>query len=338
MEMNREGALASVLLGLLQCCLASAAVEIQASPHPAEVGATLILSLSPPPSMKRGTWTVGGSLILNWEGPQEAVVPSYSGRATVNVLTGTLTLSSVRVADSGVYVVQSTDPQLQASASISVYEPISNVALKANQTDFIEFNTSAVASCSVSSGSSLSFLWMNGSSEVTASDRVQLTDGNSSLTVVNVSRYDPGPFRCRVSNPVSNGTSDPVSFTIIYGPDNMALTVNGSLSVGSNLTMRCSAQSNPPAQLHWAFKGDSLNATGPLLELYGVTEDQSGPYSCVAFNNHTNMNSSIDSLVTITKSGSQPQAADVWLLSLLLSVGILFSLHDVAVPSIHGRL
>ncbi|XP_053288273.1 carcinoembryonic antigen-related cell adhesion molecule 5 [Pleuronectes platessa] len=325
MEMNQEGALAITLLGLLQCCLASAAVEIQASPHPAVVGATLTLSLSPPPSMKRGTWTVGGSLILNWEGAEEAVVPSYSGRVTVNVLTGALTLSSARVADSGVYVMQSTDPQLQASATISVYEPISNVALKANQTDFIEFNTSAVASCSVSSGSSLSFLWMNGSSEVTASDRVQLTDGNSSLTVVNVSRYDPGPFRCRVSNPVSNGTSDPVSFTIIYGPDHMALTVNGSLSVGSNLTMRCSAQSNPPAQLSWAFKGDSLNTTGPLLELYAVTEDQSGPYSCVAFNNHTNMNSSIDSLVTITKSGSKPQAVDVWLLSLLLSVGFLFS-------------
>nr|XP_019948219.1 PREDICTED: carcinoembryonic antigen-related cell adhesion molecule 5-like [Paralichthys olivaceus] len=277
--------------------------------------------------MKRGSWTVGSSLILNWEAAQEAVVPSYSGRATVNVLTGALTLSSVTVADSGVYVVQSTDPQLQATTSISVHEPISNVTLKANQTDFIEFNASAVALCSVSSGSSLFFLWMNGSSEVTASDRVQLTDGNSSLTVVNVSRYDPGPFRCRVSNPVSNGTSDPVKFTIIYGPDNMALTVNGSFLVGSNLTMLCSAQSNPPAQLQWAFRGAFLNTTGPLLELYGITEDHSGPYSCVAFNNQTNMNSSISSNIAITKSGSNQQAVNVWLLLLLLWAGFLFSVQ-----------
>ncbi|XP_060937010.1 carcinoembryonic antigen-related cell adhesion molecule 5-like [Limanda limanda] len=255
-----------------------------------------------------------------------------------------LKLLNIKMNQTGNYSCEASNNKTHRSQTsqpvfISVLRKFeSNLVQTANQTDFIEFNTSAVASCSVSSGSSLSFLWMNGSSEVTASDRVQLTDGNSSLTVVNVSRYDPGPFRCRVSNPISNGTSDPVNFTIIYGPDNMALIVNGSLSVGSNLTMHCSAQSNPPAQLSWTFRGDSLNATGPLLELYGVTEDQSGPYSCVAFNNHTNMNSSIGSLVTITKSGSKPQAVNVWLLSLLLSVGFLFSLQDVAVPSVHGRL
>ncbi len=84
------------------------------------------------------------------------------------------------------------------------------------------------------------------------------------------------------------------------GPDNMALTVNGqnttSFSVGSNLTMLCSAQSNPPAQLQWAVRGQLVNTSGSLLELFNVTEDQSGSYSCLAFNNHTNM----DNNITIT--------------------------------------
>lgn len=199
----------------------------------------------------------------------------------------------------------------------------------------MEFSSSAVVKCSVSSGSSLSFLWMNSSSEVTASDRVQLTDGNSTLTIVNVTRYDLGPFMCRVFNPVSNGTSDALNFTIscelfcpphvLYfpvspselwnaaclcsslfsdGPDNMALTVNGnnstSFSVGSNLTMLCSAQSNPPALLQWAVRGELVNTTGPLLELFSVSEDQSGPYSCLAFNNHTNMNSTITTNIMIS--------------------------------------
>uniref|UniRef100_A0A8D0A194 Ig-like domain-containing protein n=1 Tax=Sander lucioperca TaxID=283035 RepID=A0A8D0A194_SANLU len=196
-------------------------------------------------------------------------------------------------------VLKHLDPCL---IHLSSTEPISNVTLRANQTELMEFNSSAVATCSISSGSSLSFLWMNGSSEVTASNRVQFTDRNSTLTIVNVTRYDQGPFRCCVSNPVSNGTSNPLNFTI-NGPDNMALTVNKqnitSFLIGSNLTMLCSVQSNPPAQLRWAFRGERVNTTGPLLELFNVSESQSGAYSCLAFNNHTNMNSNITAYIMI---------------------------------------
>lgn len=70
--------------------------------------------------MKSGSWAVGESLILTWIRDQEAVFPNHTGRASVNVLTGALTLRSVTAADSGVYVVQSSDPQLRANASITV--------------------------------------------------------------------------------------------------------------------------------------------------------------------------------------------------------------------------
>ncbi|XP_008288309.1 carcinoembryonic antigen-related cell adhesion molecule 2-like [Stegastes partitus] len=215
MEKKRKGISAVVLLALIQGFLASsAAVEVQPSINPAKVGQTVTLSLSPSATLKSGSWAAGDSLIVNWIGDQQAVFPSHTGRALVNVLTGALTLSSVTVADSGVYVVQSSDPQLSASASITVLEPVSNVTLSVNETELMEFNSSAVLRCSVSSGSSFSFLWMNGSSEVTATDRVQLTDGGATLTIVNVTRYDQGPFRCCVFNPVSNSSSDSVNFTI----------------------------------------------------------------------------------------------------------------------------
>uniref|UniRef100_A0A3P8SNX7 Ig-like domain-containing protein n=1 Tax=Amphiprion percula TaxID=161767 RepID=A0A3P8SNX7_AMPPE len=287
--------------------LASGAVEVQPSINPAAVGQTVTLSLSA--SLRSGTWAVGESLILTWLGNQQAVFPSHSGRASVNVHTGDLTLSSVTVDDSGVYVVQSSDPQLKANASITVLEPISNVTLSVHQTELMEFNSSAELTCSVSSGSSFSYLWMNGSSEVSATGRLQLTDGGSTLAVVNVTRYDQGPFRCCVFNPVSNSSSD--SYKCLFrcmsrfpdGPDNMALTVNGqnttSFSAGSNLTILCSSQSDPPAQLQWAFRGELVNVTGPLLELSHVSEDQSGPYSCLAFNNYTNMHDNITTHIMI---------------------------------------
>lgn len=88
------------------------------------------------------------------------------------------------------------------------------------------------------------------------------------------------------------------------GPENMALTVNGlsgtSFPVGSNLTMLCSANSSPPAQLQWAFKGNPMNTTGALLQLFLVSQAQSGQYSCLAFNNRTNMLSSITKVITIS--------------------------------------
>lgn len=215
-------------------------------------------------------------------------------------------------------------------SSLPCAEAVSNVTLSVNQTALNEVTSSAILKCSVSSGSSLSFLWLNSSSEVTVSDRVHIANGGSTLIVVNVTRYDQGPFSCCAFNPVSNGTSDPVSFFISCeytnvvncrnsclminawsccvdyssdGPDHMVLTVNGhsttSFPVGSNLTMLCSAQSSPPAQLEWEIRGEPQSTKGPILEVFGFTEEQTGLYTCHAFNNYTNASSSVTKHIVI---------------------------------------
>lgn len=100
------------------------------------------------------------------------------------------------------------------TSSSTPTESIANVSVHVEQTGLMESNTTAAMRCSASSGSLLSFLWTNGSAELTAGERVRVTDGGSTLAIVNVSRYDRGPFRCRVFNRVSNGTSEPVYLTI----------------------------------------------------------------------------------------------------------------------------
>lgn len=101
------------------------AVEVQPSINPAVAGGTVIFSLSPSMSLKTGSWALGETLILNWVGNQQAVFPGYNGRASVNVTTGALTLSSLKLSDSGVYLVQSNDVVLNANASITVIGEIS---------------------------------------------------------------------------------------------------------------------------------------------------------------------------------------------------------------------
>ncbi|MEQ2184409.1 hypothetical protein GOODEAATRI_007627 [Goodea atripinnis] len=100
--------------------LSSDAVEVQPSMNPAVAGSTVTLSLFPPVTFTSGNWAVRETFILTWLGEQQAVFPGYTGRASVNVTTGALTLSSLTVTDSGVYKVQSGDCLLNANVSLTV--------------------------------------------------------------------------------------------------------------------------------------------------------------------------------------------------------------------------
>ncbi|XP_039475540.1 carcinoembryonic antigen-related cell adhesion molecule 1-like isoform X2 [Oreochromis aureus] len=186
-------------------------------------------------------------------------------------------------------VVSPDEPTMAGHTSVNINESVSNILITSSKTDLVEFNSSVTLVCSAS-GSPTSFLWFNGSSEVTANDRVHFTDGGSNLTIINVTRFDQGPFRCLVSNLLSNGTSDPVKLSISYGPENIKLRVNPSkeyYKVGSDIFFSCKADSKPPARYHWLVNG-ALGFTGGIG--FGVIDartSQSGNYSCQAFNSRT---------------------------------------------------
>uniref|UniRef100_A0A673CSH2 Ig-like domain-containing protein n=1 Tax=Sphaeramia orbicularis TaxID=375764 RepID=A0A673CSH2_9TELE len=219
-----------------------------------------------------------------------------------------LTLTNIRISQSGQYICEASNnktlrnDQSQPS-SVTVLASISNVKLNTSTTHISEFHSSVRLSCS-SSGSSPSFRWFNGSSEVTASDRVQITDGGSTMTIMNVSRHDQGPFRCFVSNRVSNETSDPVKLFIIFGPENIDLIVSPSQQFhdeGADVTLKCSVASNP-ALFQWFKNGNPLTHTGPELRLTNIQMRDSGNYSCQVFNSETGRNETSQPLtITVRK-------------------------------------
>ncbi|XP_042345962.1 carcinoembryonic antigen-related cell adhesion molecule 5-like isoform X3 [Plectropomus leopardus] len=260
----------------------------------AAVGETVMFTttLTPPeqPFLTVG-WQFDGRNIISFSG-KNATGPEYEGRITLFMSTGSLELRNVALNDSGEYSVSIFpfgEPQKTGSTILDVYVPVSDVIATASNTDLVEFNSSVRLSCSAS-GSSLSFLWLNGSSEVTGIDRVQLADGGANLTIVHVTRYDKGPFKCQVSNPVSNGTSEPINFNISYGPDNVNLQKSPSQDYyveGSNITLTCLAVSRPPAQFTLLLNGSLQSDTGPQFNLTTIQESESGNYSCQAFNSKT---------------------------------------------------
>uniref|UniRef100_A0A3Q4HH85 Ig-like domain-containing protein n=1 Tax=Neolamprologus brichardi TaxID=32507 RepID=A0A3Q4HH85_NEOBR len=255
----------------------------------AAVGETVMFNTTVTPTEKpfqSVNWSFNFSKPIIVINSQETIGPEYEGRITFFPSTASLELRSLTLDDTGPY----TSLQYVEHVKIPVMiKKVSNVLVTSSSTDLVEFSGSVSLSCSAS-GSSLSFLWLNGSSEVTASDRVQLTDGGSSLTIINVTRFDQGPFRCRVSNPVSTVTSDPVNLFISYGPENINLILpppQGYFAVGSDTSLTCSVGSRPPAQFNWFLNGDQLLDTGSELRLMNVEMSQSGNYSCQAFNSKT---------------------------------------------------
>ncbi|XP_030014279.1 carcinoembryonic antigen-related cell adhesion molecule 5-like [Sphaeramia orbicularis] len=248
-------------------------------------------TVDPTPTLFQSiVWQFKGGVIIAYTSAGTTPGPGYEDRVTVNTSTGSLELRNVSPDDSGIYtvaIVTQTGAVLVGETTLTVQVPVSNVKITTSSTDLMEFS-SVRLSCS-SSGSSLSFRWFNDSSEVTA-DRVQITDGGSTMTIVSVTRYDQGPFRCFAFNLVSDGTSDPVTFTISYGPENVILRVSPSQKYhpeGSDVALSCSAVSEPTAEFTWFCNGVLQSGTGPEFRLMNIQMNHSGSYSCQAFNSKT---------------------------------------------------
>ncbi|XP_069041632.1 hemicentin-1 [Lepisosteus oculatus] len=286
MERRRAGALLFIAATFAKGLLA---VDVVPSANPVYVGDNVTLELSPPTAISTGTWLFDGSTVVMLFQHQQEAFPGYEGKASVDLSSGALFLESVRLEDSGIYRFQGLVPQISGQAVLTVLAPVSNVTVQANITDPVEFNDTVRLSCSAS-GSAPSYRWLNGSSEVTAGQRFQLSEGNRTLTISSVLRSDRGPLYCFVSNSFSNATSQPVYLNVLYGPDNVSLAVSPKqrvYSTGSDLVLSCSAQSNPSAWFQWAFEGSLLNRLGQELRLVKAQQNQTGNYTCWAYNNVT---------------------------------------------------
>lgn len=265
-------------------------------PVSATVNDTVIFTTTLPPTeipFLNVEWHFGTTRIISSR-DNNITAPEFVGRITLFISTGSLELRNVTLADSGEYRVNIIPQEgigKAGSTRLNVYVPVSNVRVNVSSTDLVEFTSSVNLSCS-SSGSPVSFVWLNGSSEVTAGDRVEITDGGTSMRIVSVTQYDQGPFQCYVSNPVSNDTSHPVWFSISYGPHNVEVIGSVKLEVGQPLVFFCSAESTPAASYSWIRNGEIiLNNSTVFVKPVTETSD-SGVYICEAANSVTGRSSS----------------------------------------------
>uniref|UniRef100_A0A3Q2P998 Ig-like domain-containing protein n=1 Tax=Fundulus heteroclitus TaxID=8078 RepID=A0A3Q2P998_FUNHE len=251
-------------------------------------------------------------LIMSSTPTQNYTEPEYEGRITLITSTGSLELRNLTLNDNGTYGVSIApvgEPPQVGSTRLDIY-------------DVVESSSVSVF-CSFS-GSSLSFLWMNGSSEITANDRIQLnrTDGGSYLTILNVTQYDQGTYTCHVSNPGSS-KNDLMTLLVKYGPENTQLSVSPlqeDYEEGSDITLSCFSESRPPAEFTWFLNGEQLPHSGTELKLMKVQMSQKGSYTCRAFNHITERDQTSQRTIIVVSGKSEKC---MLLLSLLLIVIII---------------
>ncbi|XP_053481111.1 carcinoembryonic antigen-related cell adhesion molecule 5-like isoform X3 [Ictalurus furcatus] len=236
-------------------------------------------------------WRCNETFIVIGSASGIIIQPPYTHRVILDPTTLALELRSLTESDTGRYslIVATLTTPFKGETSLQVFGPPSNVIIVPSKTELVEFRSTVSLVCSAS-GSSLTFIWLNGSSEVTAGERVQLTDNNSSLTITSVIRYDTGPYQCEASNIINKAMSPPLKLTIYYVPENVAVEadpVEPFYSSGSNLILTCSAESNPAAEFQWAVNGTELGEMGQELRLSNIQSSQSGNYTCMAHNNQS---------------------------------------------------
>ncbi|XP_060726547.1 carcinoembryonic antigen-related cell adhesion molecule 5-like [Tachysurus vachellii] len=282
-------------------------------------------------------WRVNTTNILIGPPNGITITPPYKDRVSFNTISLALELRSLTENDTGQYVLSvETVTSHNGQTSLLVLVPVSNVTIVPNHTELVEFNTVSFV-CSAS-GSFLSFIWLNGSSEVKAGERVQLTDNNRNLTITSVRRGDTGTYVCEAYNSINRKKSQSI-LIVYYGPENVAAAADPEKPFyisGSNLKLNCSAESRPAAKFHWAVNGRELSEMGQELKLNNIQINQTGNYTCIVHNTRT-LQYSVSPPISVTILDSGSEGGDGGALSAGAIAGIVIGVL-LAVAGIAGLI
>nr|XP_058135135.1 V-set and immunoglobulin domain-containing protein 10-like [Dasypus novemcinctus] len=298
--------------------------EVSAEAHPAAgfpqqagqplavlVGTAIQLPLvpaprpGPPPPLvvwRRGSTVLaagalgpGGSLSLD---------PAHRDRLRFDQAGGGLELTSARLDDAGVYtaeVIRAGVSRQTREFTVGVYEPLPQLSVQPQAPETEEGAAELRLRCVGWGPGRGELSWSRDGRALEAADpdgaeapRVR-ADGDQ-LLIARPRRSDHARYTCRVRSPFGRAEAA-ADVSVFYGPDPPLITVASDrdaapalyVSAGSNVTLRCSAASRPPAAITWSLADPAEAAVpaGPRLLLPAVGPGHAGAYACLAANPRT---------------------------------------------------
>uniref|UniRef100_A0A671FTG2 Ig-like domain-containing protein n=1 Tax=Rhinolophus ferrumequinum TaxID=59479 RepID=A0A671FTG2_RHIFE len=227
--------------------------------------------------------------------------PAYSGRETIYP-NGSLLFQKVTLEDTGYYTLQAIKTNFhneEVTGQLRVYPELPEPNVTSNTSDPVEHKGPVVFTCEPEIQDA-TYLWLINSQSVQNSTRLELSKDNRTLTLLNVTRNDTGPYECDIRNPVSASLSDPFYLNVLYGPEAPTISPSDThYRSGANLNLSCHAASNPPAQYSWLINGRPKQSTQEVT-IPNITPNDSGSYTCVVHNSVTRLNGTAVRTITVS--------------------------------------
>ncbi|XP_058625754.1 carcinoembryonic antigen-related cell adhesion molecule 6-like [Onychostoma macrolepis] len=254
-------------------------------------------------------WTKG-PVIKGIEPPDLSDDPEYSQRLQYlgdKLRYCTIRLSHVTQKDSHTYYFRFTTnkPNGKWTGYPGVTLTVTDLQVESPErvTEGDSVRLTCKSSCALTDGAT--FIWYRNSQPLT-----ERRDRNNQLLLQSVRREDAGRYSCDAQEHNHYLKSPDVQLSVRYPPRNVSVSfsLSGQFWEGDSVTLLCSSDSNPPAEIIW-FKENQSAAVGSGQSFSAL---QSGRFYCEAHNQHGSQRS--DS-VTVTVKGR--------LVILYISIGVV---------------
>uniref|UniRef100_A0A7N5P483 V-set and immunoglobulin domain containing 10 like n=2 Tax=Ailuropoda melanoleuca TaxID=9646 RepID=A0A7N5P483_AILME len=276
------------------------------------VGTTIQLPLvpvpSPGPSAPLVVWRRGSKVLaaggLGPGAPLISLDPAHRDRLRFDQAQGGLELASAQLEDAGVYtaeVIRAGVSRQIREFTVGVYEPLPQLSVQPETPETEEGAAELRLRCLGWGPGRGELSWSRDGRTLEATDpegaeppRIR-TEGDQ-LLITRPVRSDQARYTCRVRSPFGH-TEAAADVSVFYGPDAPVIKVSSDrnaapalyVTAGSNVTLRCTAASRPPADIAWSLADPAEAAVpaGPRLLLPAVRPGHAGTYACLAANPHT---------------------------------------------------
>ncbi|XP_045148207.1 carcinoembryonic antigen-related cell adhesion molecule 1 isoform X3 [Echinops telfairi] len=228
-----QGALLTVSLLLSWSPPTAAQLTIESVPRAAAEGQDVLLRNPSQAEAAFYNWYKGNSVLIQNNRIGTYAVssgiftrgPAYTGRETIYP-NGSLLLQNVTLADTGTYLLQRTKADGVPEAltgQILVFQALTKPSIQASNTTVSEHTGPVVFTC-LTKHNGISISWFHDGERLRLTERMKLSQDNSSLTINPVRMEDAGKYQCEVSNPGNAQKSDSLTLTVEANASNSGLS------------------------------------------------------------------------------------------------------------------
>ncbi|XP_077057549.1 B-cell receptor CD22-like [Siphateles boraxobius] len=221
----------------------------------------------------------------NGEFPDLSEDPEYSQRLQYlgdKQQNCTIRLSHVTLKDSHMYyfrfITDKHDGKWTGKTGVTLTVTDLQVESPERVTEGDSVSLTCKSSCTLTDRAT--FIWYRNSLKILTEIKV-----SNKLILNPVRREDSGRYSCAVDG--HTHISPDVQLNVMYPPKSASVSISPSAVIveGDSVTLNCSSDSNPPAEISW-FKGGTIVGSGRIYSLSKISSDYSGEYKCKSNNTH----------------------------------------------------